>query len=145
MANNQYFNIYGEAYAEDKDAFIQTFTIRALDDCGDPVYFNMMHTTVCVEKNTFFEQYVLFDDEFFDSGVFAYSIDINGWGDDHGDMVGMIHDLVIEALEKCAGHKFSHELSWQLRDHIEIEETYDRANDEVKHALWHYRKEGKVA
>lgn len=145
MANKQHFNIYGEAYAEDKDVFIQTFTIRAVDDCGDPIHLNLMHTTVCVGENTFFEQYVVFSEEFFDSGVLAYDIDINGWGDDFGDQVGIIHDLVIEVLEKYAGREFSHEESWELRDYIEIEETNDGANDEIKHALWHYRKGKAVA
>lgn len=145
MANKQHFNIYGKPFAEDKDAFIFTSTIRAVDDCGDPVYFNMMHTMVCVDDGVFFNQYVLFDDDFFDNGVLAYNIDINGWGDDFGDMICMIHDLVIEALEKSAGRKFSHEKAWELRDHIEIKETNDGASEEVKHALWHYRKGKAVA
>lgn len=137
----QYLNVYGKPYGEDKDAFIQTFTARVHDECGDPIYFNVMHTAVFVGDGTVIDHYVVFDDDFFDNGVRAYSIDINGRGDDWGDIDGMIRDLVLEVVERYSGVELTLDERLAIIDDVTYEETNDGMSNEVKHAMWHYRNE----
>ena len=75
-------------------------------------------------------------DSFFDDGVLAYDIDVNGWGLDCGDFDGALRDLVVEAL---LGENHPHdEVARRIFYSVEYEDTNDGRNDVIRKAMWHY-------
>lgn len=140
MKDNKLYNIHGQAYGEYKDAFVRTFEVFAEDECGDEVHLNAMHQTVCLDNRRFFDSVVVFGDDFFDDGVLAYDIDVNGHGLDASDFDGVLRGLVVEALLGKHEYAGRYEDERRISDSVEYEYTNDGNSDTILKAMFHYDK-----
>ena len=138
MSDNKLYNIHGKAYGEYKDAFIRTFTVTAEDEDGTPVHLNAIHQMVCLDNHRFFESLMIFGEDFFDDGVLAYDIDLNGCGWDASDFDIVIRELVADAILGKGNYKRDTKVAKCIRDSVDCYITNDGGNDVVRKAMWHY-------
>lgn len=140
--NKKHLNIYGEAYAEDKEAYATAYTVTVYDDEeDDEMTVYMVHQMVCLGDRRFSETLLALDVDVFDGGVLAFDTESYGYGWDNGDLDGEIRQLAVSCY--LQGEEVTHERYWKLLGDVEYEEC--NAGYTLGVAFHYYDKTKSVA